>query len=427
MANDFITSDFILRSVLFKIEEKLASMAFFKNAPSLYHSNPEGWLPGNEVHVPRTNSFKVRDGVAMEAQDTTEGKLSVTLDKRSGVDVKISMQELTIDKTPENFKKQIIDPAQTRLAAYIDEKAFKSGVSECPNMVNMRTGDKANIVFDIIAAHTWMDAMSISEEGRILFVSPTVHEHLLQFLTEVKSDDLVKFTIEEGKVKSISGSKVKKTPNLPYVTSVKSPTQFQIRFDHPPAWGDVKDSYEFDVSFVCKANSGETDEIPAGTIFTIDGTRSVNPLTHTIQQKPRCFKLLKTIGPIGSTASTFDVSITPPPLMLPPDADKAHVNITSFNSGTPTNCTILNQPTGDENESIQPVMFLAHEDAMICPQSKLMLPKDVPGHHSSKADLLLRIVSQFKIDNDEQFHRIDHFCGARLLEQDAAVVIPCVY
>jgi hypothetical protein len=77
-----------------------------------------GYEKGDTISIRRPTDFTVRDGATAAAQDVQEGKFSLTVDKRKGVDFKFTSQELTLNIG--ELSERVIKPAMVQLGNQID-------------------------------------------------------------------------------------------------------------------------------------------------------------------------------------------------------------------------------------------------------------------------------------------------------------------
>lgn len=77
---------------------------------------------GETLKIRMPNQFEVRTGRTLDVQDVSEESQTLTVSTRAGVDINFSSQDLTL--TIDKFSERYIQPAVSRLAAYLESQAM---------------------------------------------------------------------------------------------------------------------------------------------------------------------------------------------------------------------------------------------------------------------------------------------------------------
>ena len=97
MANTLLTASIIAKAAVLQLDNNLVmAKKVFRGYEGEFAKNINGYEIGDSISVRRPMDFTVRDGAVMNVQDTTEGKFTLTVDKRKGVDFEFTSQELTL-------------------------------------------------------------------------------------------------------------------------------------------------------------------------------------------------------------------------------------------------------------------------------------------------------------------------------------------
>ena len=126
MANSLLTPTAVTREVLRVAHEKLA---FISTVERQYDSSyaQTGAKIGDSLKIRLPNKYTVRTGKTLQAQDTEEESVTLTVATQKGVDMNFSSKDLTLDL--DDFSKRIIEPAVAVLVSDI-EGAMLNSVSQ---------------------------------------------------------------------------------------------------------------------------------------------------------------------------------------------------------------------------------------------------------------------------------------------------------
>jgi hypothetical protein len=98
MANRTLTADVIAKEAVAILENTCVMGGLvYRGYEDEYASKVNGYEKGDTISIRRPVDFTVRDGAVAVAQDVQEGKFSLVVDKRKGVDFKFTSQQLTLN------------------------------------------------------------------------------------------------------------------------------------------------------------------------------------------------------------------------------------------------------------------------------------------------------------------------------------------
>jgi hypothetical protein len=142
--NTILTPTMVTREILRILHQKLS---FITNINTQYDSSyaKEGAKIGDTLKIRLPNQYVVTSGAALSSpvQDTAEQSVSLTVSSQKHVDVSFTSAELTLSL--DDFRKRILDPAISVLAANIEADAFNmlldvyNGVNNIGAAATMRT------------------------------------------------------------------------------------------------------------------------------------------------------------------------------------------------------------------------------------------------------------------------------------------------
>ena len=141
MANALLTPDMITRESLRILHQELT---FIGSINRQYDDRfaQEGAKIGESLRIRLPNQYTVRTGKTLQAQDTAEQQVTLTVATQKGVDMTFSTRELTMSL--DDFSERIIRPAMSVLAADVEADALQNMTKDVYNLVD---GDAAAVSF----------------------------------------------------------------------------------------------------------------------------------------------------------------------------------------------------------------------------------------------------------------------------------------
>src|SRR5690606_38099041 len=115
MANRTLTADIIAAEAITILDNELVmAKRVFRGYEDDFSKKVNGYKVGETISIRKPTDFTVRDGAVMNVQDVTEGKTTITVDKRKGIDFKFTSQDLTLNIA--ELSERVIKPAMVQLA-----------------------------------------------------------------------------------------------------------------------------------------------------------------------------------------------------------------------------------------------------------------------------------------------------------------------
>jgi len=174
MNNTFLTPEVVAKEALMVLTGNLVM------ADLVHRDYSEEFVSvGDTVSIRKPAKFVAKNftGTA-EAQDITEGSVSVKLDRFRDVTVAVSSKQMSLDIA--DFSAQVVEPAMQAIAQAIDEDILALAVSKA-GFVKDGTADAADLS-DIAALAKQLDMAKAPMAGRALVLHP---EHKYRYaLTE---------------------------------------------------------------------------------------------------------------------------------------------------------------------------------------------------------------------------------------------------
>ena len=270
--NVTLTADIIAKAAIMQLDNNLVmAKQVFRGYEEEFAKNVNGYEVGSTITIRRPMDFTVRDGAVMNVQDVTEGKFTMTVDKRKGVDFEFTSQDLTLNI--KQLSDRVIKPGMIQLANQVDADLMAQYVN-VPNWVGT-PGQTINSFSDFAKGPERMDEGAIALDDRSAVLSPADHWGLLGSQTSLYIQDAAKGAYRNGSLGMIGGVDTYMSQNVPTHTvgsDVTTVTVNQSVITTTISYSDVKDSNQQTITI-----AGGT--LNAGDVFTIADVYDVNPVT----------------------------------------------------------------------------------------------------------------------------------------------------
>lgn len=177
---------------------------------------------GPTLKIRMPNEYTVRDGITMNAQNTEEASVDLTVSTVKGVDVTFTSQELALSL--DDFSKRILDPAMSVLAANIEADA----ISMYRNVYNLVDGDTQAFKFDHLTTgrQVLTDCLAPMDSSRVAILNTG---HATKYMIDTKGlfqdSKSIADQYREGKIGRTSGFDIfENTLLLPHLTGTAAKT-----------------------------------------------------------------------------------------------------------------------------------------------------------------------------------------------------------
>lgn len=271
-SNTALTASIVARAAVQILDNELVmAKKVFRGYEEEFSKNINGYEVGSSISIKRPMDFTVRDGAVMNVQDAVEGKFTLTVDKRKGVDFEFTSQELTLDI--KQLSERVIKPAMVQLANQIDADLMAL-YKDVPSWVGT-PGQTINSYTDFAKGPERMDEYANPTDMRCAVLSPADHWGLLGSQTALYIQDAAKGAYRKGSLGMIGGVDTYMSQNVPTHTvgsDVTTVTVNQAITTSTIAYSAVKDTDQQTITI-----AGGT--LAAGDVITIADVNAVNPVT----------------------------------------------------------------------------------------------------------------------------------------------------
>lgn len=269
--NTTLTADIIAKEAVRILDNELVmAKKVFRGYENEYAKKINGYEVGETISIRKPTDFTVRDGATMDVQDVIEGKTTITVNKRKGVDFKFTSQDLTLNIS--DLSERVIKPAMVQLANQIDVDLHLL-YKDIPNWVGT-PGNTINSFADFAKGPQRLDETAVPQDGRTAVLSPADMWGLVGSQTSLYTDSIVKPAYREGMAGMIAGVDTYMTQNVQTHTtgSDVTGTVNAAITSATTTYSSVKDTNQ---QTITTANV----TLNAGDVITIADVYDVNPVT----------------------------------------------------------------------------------------------------------------------------------------------------
>lgn len=279
--NTTLTADIIAKAAVMQLDNNLVmGKKVFRGYEEEFRKNVNGYEVGSTITIRRPMDFTVRDGAVMDVQDVTEGYLTMSVNKRKGVDFEFTSQDLTLNI--KQLSDRIIKPAMIQLANQIDTDLMAL-YKDVNNWVGT-PGQTVNSFTDFAKAPERLDELAVPQDGRCAVLSPADHWGLLGNQTGLYIQNAANGAYRQGSLGMIGGVDTYMSQNVPTHTvgdDVTTVTVNQSVTTSTISYTDVDDDMQQTITIA-------GGDFNTGDIFTVEDVYEVNPVskasTGTLKQ-----------------------------------------------------------------------------------------------------------------------------------------------
>lgn len=362
---------------------------------------------GSSVTIRKPVQFSVSDGATLDLQDTQEGSLTLSVDKRKHVAFDFPSVDLTLKI--DMFSERYIKPAMIQLANQVDSDLLAL-YKQVPNWVGT-AGQTINSFSDWSVGLERLDEFAVPNDGnRVGMVTPTDYYGLANSFTGSYVERIAAGAIEKAKLPMIGGSDVWMAQNVQ--------THTVGAHGGTPLIRGASQSTTYASSLTTDTMDLVTDGwttsslLKEGDVFTISGVYAVNPITKATLNFLRQFRIVSNVTTNASAASATTISISPAIITSGP-----YQNV----STTPANDTAITMMGTASTGYRQNMVF--HKNAFALCTVPLKAPASAKSARQSYKGLSVRYVTDYDITNDREIYRFDVLYGVKCIDPRLATRI----
>ena len=386
MANTPLTPTAVTREILRVAHERAA---FIGTVERQYDDSfaKTGAKIGDTLKIRLPNKYTVRSGKTLNAQDTAESSVSLTVATQKGVDMNFSSAELTMEM--DDFSKRIIEPAVAVLVSNIESSMLTSVTDEVYNHVG--TPGTLPTILEIAQAKAKLNQNLAPKDN-----DRSIQMESVDMAGEVNA---LKGLFHDSKEisKQYRDGVVGRSMGLNWVENERIATH-TVGGDVAVAINDTTFA-SGDTTLVIDASSAAA---VVGDIFTIAGVKAVHPETKVVYAHEMQFVV---------TAATTTLLTFSPALI----STGASQNINELPSDNDVITFVGTALTAYPNHLVY------HKQAFAFATADLEMPQGVHFAAREQYDgLSIRLVRQYDINNDNIPCRLDILHGYKALRPEWA-------
>lgn len=404
MSNTTLTADIIAKEALMILDNNLVmAKNVFRGYENEFENRINGYKVGDTISIRRPTDFTVRNGATMAVQDVTEGKTTLTIDQRQGVDFKFTSQDLTLKIG--DLSERVIKPAMVQLANAMDT-ALMGLYKYVPNWVGT-PGQTVNSYVDFAKAPERLDEYAVPQE-RSSVLSPADHWGLLGSQTSLYIQDAAKGAYRQGSLGMIGGIDTYMSQNVPTHTTgtwAGSPAVNGSYTASTITYDAVKDTMTQTINI--DGFTAGSPALAAGDVFTIQDVYAVNPVTKARLAFQKQFTVISTAN---ATSNAVDVTFYPAMIW-----SGAFQNIAVASGVTSLNNKTVASTGTDATGYRQNMAF--HRNAFALVSVPLVRPPGaVDVSRQTYKGLSVRVIPVYDGVSDESAFRLDVLYGVKALD-----------
>jgi hypothetical protein len=402
MANRTLTADIIAKEAV-QILENTCVMGglVYRGYEEEYASKVNGYEKGDTISIRRPVDFTVRDGAVAVAQDVQEGKFSLVVDHRKGVDFKFTSQQLTLNIG--ELSDRVIKPGMIQLGNQIDRDVHAL-YKDVWNWVGT-PGQTVDSFADFAKAPERLDLGAVPMDERSAVLSPTDEYGMLGSQTALYMQDVAKSAYRDSSLGRIAKIDTYSSQNVQtHVTGTRDNTTPMVKGTQSTTWASTRDNGTMSLNTI---GHDTVVTIKQGDVFTISAVFAVNPVTKATLSFLQQFVVKADVTADATTTNTTTLTISPP--IITSGAFQT-VSAAALDSATITFVGATASQSYAQN-------LVFHRNAF----SLVMVPLVAPpgavdvGRRSYKG-YSVRVIPVYDGINDESMWRLDVLYGVKTVD-----------
>jgi hypothetical protein len=407
MANRKLTASIVAKASVAVLDNELVmGKKVFRGYEEDFSKRVNGYTPGDTLDVRKPADFTVRDGATASAQDVVEGKTTIQVNKRKGIDFKFSSQELTLDI--KELTERAIRPAMVQLANQIDSD-LHALYADIPNWVGT-PGQTINSFADFAKGPERLDEFGVPDM-RCGVLSPADHWGLVGSQTGLYTETIAKPAYRKGETGMIGGVDMYASQNVATHTNgtwAGTPKVDQSVTASTVTYDSVKDTDQQTITI--DGFTAAAPSVNAGDVFTIDGVYAVNPVTKARLGFLKQFTVVST-----ANASGNQVDVTFSPAMIWSGAQQT-VSVVGVSDLNNQDVAVVGS---DATSYRQNMVF--HKNAFALVTVPLVAPPGaVDVGRETYNGTSVRVIPVYDGINDDSMWRLDVLYGVKTVDKRLA-------
>lgn len=263
MTNTLLTNDIIAKLILMEFKNNLV----LAKTCNRHYENVFSTETGTNIRIRRPTRLVSTQGQTLVTQDIQQRFTNLTINNRQHVGIQLSSQELSLQL--DDFQAHVIRPAMQSLANQVDASIYNSGIANIYNFVGT-AGTAPNAFNTVNLAKAKLNAFGVPSTDRYCIMSENDGASMQSALYNTFNQEFNKKIILDSSMGRLAGFEFYTAQNV-----MRPNNLIGASFGSPVINGAGQSGTSLVLSGL---TAGIT--IKAGTLFTIAGVDSVNPISY---------------------------------------------------------------------------------------------------------------------------------------------------
>lgn len=389
MSSTILTPTAVTREALRILHQKLN---FINSIDRQYDDQfaKTGAKIGDSLKIRMPNEYTVRTGKTIDVQDTVETSQTLTVGTQAGTDITFSSAELALSL--DDFGKRILDPAMSKLAAYVEADAMNM----YKDVYNSVWSSGAAITYnDVLDGRELLQRALAPEDGRTANMNPRDMKDLVKDTkTLFNSTSEINGQYRNGYMGHAAGFDFVENTLWPGHTTGSENGSYVVNTSTGITSGTATIT-----------TTGGAGTIKQGDVIQVEGVYSVHPESKASTGQLQQFVVTADQSGTGAWA------VSPTPV-----TSGAKQNITIVSAGASKAVTV-----GGTASDALTTSLLYNKEAFTFVTADLPLPGGVDFARREMVDgISLRVVRAYDINNDMFPCRIELLYGYKTIRPGSA-------
>jgi hypothetical protein len=403
MAQNQLTASIIAKEAIMILDNNLVmAKQVYRGYENEFDRKINGYEVGDTISIRKPTDFTVRNGAVMAVQDVKEGKTTIQVNLRKGVDFKFTSQDLTLNIG--ELSERIIKPAMVQLANQIDADLMALYTS-VPQWVGT-AGQVINSFNDYALGPQQLDEFAVPQDGRASVLSPADYWGMLGSQTALFMQANANEAYRNRNLGMIGGVDTYMAQNTPtHTAGSRATTGATINASITTSTTTYEAVKDTNVQTISVATGGASDTFKAGDIFTIATAFAVNPVT-----KAKLSFLKQFVVTADATASGSVVSLIISPAII---WTGAFATISTVSTDLNTQALVF---VGTASTAYRQNIVFAKNAFALVSVPLVSPPGAVDVARQSYKGTNVRVIPVYDGVNDESAWRLDVLYGVKTLD-----------
>jgi hypothetical protein len=407
MVNTTLNASIIAKAAVGVLENELTMAGLvYRGYEDEFDKKINGYTVGDTITIRKPTDFTVRNTIVASPQDTTEGKLTLTINQVAGVDFKFTSQQLTLNIA--QLTERVIQPAMVQIANAIDI-AVMNLYTDIPQWVGT-PGTNIQSFAGFAKGLQNLDQRSVPGGNRSAILAPADYWAMAGSQTALFSQQINNKSYREGAIGMVGGADTYMSQNAPtFTTGPKGGN---------PVVNGAAQNTTYDTtgantqSLITNGwTAAAAARVAVGDVFTIAGVFDVNPVTKVVLPILKQF----VVAPGSTLASdgSGNLTMTIAPQII---SSGAFQNV----SAAPANSAALTFVGTGSTAYSNALMFDKNAFAL-CMVPMVRPPGSVDCSRVSKNGISIRVIPYYDGTQDVSNWRLDCIFGTKTIDRRLAV------